>query len=156
LRQITPPPDSEAGKHEQAILALLRSPSKVLAAEACGVSLRTIFRYLADPEFMAKYRATRRAAFDDALRVLEANAEEAAQCLVNEMHGRGGAGVKRSVLFITAATRVLDRAIKAKGTIAVEEELARVRRLMDRLKTEQPVTVIYGPPSLEEIHTAKD
>ena len=40
----------------RAIDALLASPSVAAAARACGLSERTVWRYLADPEFKAELR----------------------------------------------------------------------------------------------------
>lgn len=155
----TPPVADEAAKRlqeDQVLLALLRERTKAKAAEAARVSLRTVFRYLADPAFMERYRAARRSMFDGALAALEKNAENAALRLVDEMDLQTCSGIKRAPNLISAAKGVLDRAFKAQSSIALEEELASMRILMDQLKTEQPVTVIHGPPSVEEIHMAED
>src|SRR5262245_41824055 len=100
-------------KQEQLIFALLQHKTRVQAARAAGISRATMYRWFADPVFMAAYRAARRAVFDDGLAVLERNAEPAAQALVDEF-GKDRTG---SFAVILAARCVLDRAFKAQEAI---------------------------------------
>jgi hypothetical protein len=51
--------DKQSRKKEQAIAALLSSPTIASAAKAVGVSERTIRNWLKDPEFAAAYRRAR-------------------------------------------------------------------------------------------------
>src|SRR5436190_11064167 len=103
------------------------------AVRMAGVPHRTMYRWLADPDFVAAYRAARRQVFDDALFCLERNALNAAQRLADEI-GDDRIGERTGEYSrISAATRLIDRAFKAQGVIAVEEEMAEVRANMARL-----------------------
>ena len=95
-------------KQDQLIYALLNSKTKAEASRMSGISHATMYRMLADPQFMAAYRATLRDGFHDALALLAKNVVKAVQTRVNEM------GPERTESFsvIAAATRVLDRAFK--------------------------------------------
>jgi hypothetical protein len=44
-----------AHKQDEALAALLVHPTRKAAAEACGIGLRTMMRYLADPQFAERY-----------------------------------------------------------------------------------------------------
>jgi hypothetical protein len=58
---------------------------------------------------------------------------------------------------VIAAKAVIDRALKAHVTIAVEEELAELRELMATIKAgELPAPILVVDPSNEEIRTAED
>jgi hypothetical protein len=149
-----PPPGSEWARQDQAIFALLRSKSKVAASRASGIALRTIFRWLADPDFMVRLRAARRAVFDDALFALERNAEAAANRLADEMEPGSCSGIKRAPNLISAAKGLLDRAFKAQGVIAVEEEMAEVRiTLAKHMAGEEPGS---GPEAGDELSAHAD
>ena len=120
-------------KQEQLIYALLRAKTKKEASRMSGIPHRTMYRWLADPRFIAELRAARRQVFDDALFCLERNALMAAQRLADEI-GETTGEATGEYSRIRAATCLLDRAFKAQGVIAVEEELAEVRANMARLK----------------------
>ena len=113
-------------KYDQFIFALLNSRTKEDAARMAGISRATMYRRLADRCFVSAFRAARRQTFDDALFVLERNAEAAAQAMVDEF-GPDRTGDR---VLLNAATRVLDFAFKAQGVIAVEEGLAHLRTVM--------------------------
>lgn len=53
---------------ERALQALLTQPTKKAAAEAVGISTRTLQTYLADPEFQAEYKKAFGQLVDDATR----------------------------------------------------------------------------------------
>ena len=46
-------------KKHKALLALLTNPTKERAAEAAGITSKTLRGYLADPEFQAEYKKAR-------------------------------------------------------------------------------------------------
>lgn len=58
--------DTLSVRQQKAIMALLAKPSVLAAAEAAGVSPKTLYRYLAEPAF----RAALEAAQDEALQML--------------------------------------------------------------------------------------
>ncbi len=51
-------------KTEAALTALLNSATVTQAAKACGLSERTLYRFLEDAEFQTEYRAARRRIFE--------------------------------------------------------------------------------------------
>jgi hypothetical protein len=133
-------------KREQLIFALMREKTKAAAARAAGIEQRTMYRWLADPEFKEALRAARRAVFDDALFVLEKGAVKAAQALVDALELLDVEN--QPFVLIMAATRVLDRAFKAQDSIAVEEELAKLRAVVDAVKAGQtPTTTVAATPA---------
>ena len=113
-----------------------------------------MYRYLADPDFLAAYRTKLRQRSHGALAVVVRNAGKAAQVLVDEL----GEDRTESFAKITAATRLLDCAFKAQTAIAVEEELADLRALMEELKDLSAVAAPVNPPmtSMEAIRKAED
>src|SRR5688500_814010 len=70
---------------ELLLVALLRKPTAKEAAAEGGVTERTVFRWLQDPEFRERYRAARREAVDDALRELQGKALLAVETLARNL-----------------------------------------------------------------------
>ena len=89
---------------EKLLYALLRSRKKNEAAGKCGKSMSTVYRALADPRFMAAYRAARRAMFDEAMSTLERNADDSALVLVELAADK----MESSKVRLSAAKAVLD------------------------------------------------
>jgi hypothetical protein len=58
-----PSPEELSGKKERAILALITEPTLKKAAEAVGVSERTVRRWLDEPEFATAHSKARRQSF---------------------------------------------------------------------------------------------
>lgn len=51
------PPKRKGGhKKEQALAALLANPTRKAAAESCGIGLRTLQKWLTEPEFAEQYQ----------------------------------------------------------------------------------------------------
>lgn len=59
-------------KQTKALAALLTQPTKEKAASAAGIGLTTLKRYLADPEFQARYDEARRELLENATKSLQA------------------------------------------------------------------------------------
>ena len=55
-------------KQNKALAALLTAPSKAAAAQAAGISSRTLRTYLADSEFQAEYKKAFSSMVEDAVR----------------------------------------------------------------------------------------
>lgn len=66
---------------DEVLLALANTPTVAEAARALEVSERTIFRYLATPEFAERWRQLRAERLNLALRALQDGAGEAVACL---------------------------------------------------------------------------
>ena len=74
-------PDGVKPKQEDAIVALINHPTVRLAAEAVGVSEKTMYRWLGDPEFAREHRKARRLAFTQAITLTNKYAPMAVQTL---------------------------------------------------------------------------
>lgn len=74
-------PDNLTPKQEKAIACLLTEPTVERAAEAAGVSARTIYLWLDQPVFAAEYRRCRREAFSQAIALTQKLAPVAVQVL---------------------------------------------------------------------------
>ena len=77
------PADGEAlsPKQEEAISALLEHPTQARAAQAVGISEKTLRRWLDRPAFAAAYRRARREAFGQALGLVQRCAPMAVNAL---------------------------------------------------------------------------
>jgi hypothetical protein len=114
-------------QQEQLILAMLRSPTKGDAARAAGVPPRTMYNWLRTPTFRAALRAARRGLFDNALMGLDRNSAAAVQLLADVVADKA----EEIGIRVRAATKLLDRAFKAQDSIAIEEELADLRAIVE-------------------------
>lgn len=72
-------------KQDAALVALLNEPTVQRAAQACGMSERTLYRWLEEPIFGRAYRAARRQAFSHAVTLTQKYASAAVQTLVKIM-----------------------------------------------------------------------
>jgi transposase len=96
----------QSRRQEQAIAELLQGASIAAAAEKCGISSRTLKRWLASEAFQQEYRAAKRRLVDAATNRLLRTMDEAAATLETVMKSK-----KASMgLKVSAATRLLDRA----------------------------------------------
>jgi ACT domain-containing protein len=140
-------------KYDQLIFSLLKHRTKEEAAHAAGISRATLYRYIADPVFKAAYSTALRGRFQDCLATLEKNADRSAQALVDVVDDPN----VDVTIRVIAAKAVIDRALKAHVTIAVEEEQAELRELMATIKAGAlPAPILVVDPSNEEIHMAED
>ena len=114
-------------KEEQAIVALLQQPTLQAAAASVGVSDVTLWRWLQQPDFQARYRAARRQLVEGALANLQQATSEAATTLRRNLT----CGVPS--VEIRAAVAVLDQAVKAVELLDLEE---RVQALEQRTASE--------------------
>jgi len=58
-------------RQQQALRALLENPTIAAAAENCGLSERTLYRYLEDADFLAQYQRLRARLVDQAVAELQ-------------------------------------------------------------------------------------
>ena len=68
-------------RHEKAMAALLASDTQAEAASKCGISVRTMRGYLADPAFNAEYLRRKRQLVSDATRQIQASYQSAIRAL---------------------------------------------------------------------------
>lgn len=114
-------------KQEQAIAALLASPSIPAAAKQIGVDESTLDNWLKEPAFNAAYRTARRQVVEQAIAVLQRASVAAVGALVGLLKSEDE-GVK-----LRAAVRILDRAVSGMETLDFESRLAALEaRLPER------------------------
>jgi hypothetical protein len=109
-------------KKESAIVALLTARTIEEAAKTANVPVRTLYRWLKEPEFDRAYRRAKRAAFGQATSRLQQGAAAAAATMLKIMID---AGVPASTR-LKAADCVFGH---AKNAIEIEEIEARLRAL---------------------------
>ncbi len=68
-------------KQNRALTALLTHPTKEAAAQAAGIGLTTLKRYLADPEFQAEYQRAVTGVIEDAAAQARQSLSPALSCL---------------------------------------------------------------------------
>jgi hypothetical protein len=78
-------PNTLTPKQENAIIALMSKPSLAKAAAAAGVSEKTLYRWLREPEFTDRYREARREAFGHAIAMTQRHAAAAVATLSKVM-----------------------------------------------------------------------
>ncbi len=72
-------------RQEKAIAALINETSVAAAAEASGIGLRTIHKWMKEPVFVAEYRRCRRDAFSQAIALTQRYASLAVTTLARVM-----------------------------------------------------------------------
>ena len=109
-------------KKESAIVALLTARTIEEAAKTANVPVRTLYRWLKEPEFDRAYRRAKRAAFGQATSRLQQGAAAAASTMLKIMIDAGVPAPMR----LKAADCVFGH---AKNAIEIEEIEARLRLL---------------------------
>lgn len=112
-----------SAKQQTALAALLASPTVNAAAEAAGVTARTMFRYLADPVFNRAFRDGRRAAVDHSLAALQTATAEAVEALRRAMK------CGKPTVEVMAARSVLELSIRA---VELQDVIERIEELERR------------------------
>ncbi len=107
-------------KAEQAIAALLEHPTIGEAARACGVSERSLWRWLQREDFQKRYRAAQRAIVDGAIGELQAATVEAVKTLRRNLTC-GNAFAEN-----TAALGILSQSMKAIELHELRERLEKL------------------------------
>ena len=105
-----------------AVLALLSSKNVEDAARVAGVTPRTLYRWLKEPDFDAAYRAARRQAYGQSISRLQQGSTAAATTLLKVMVDAATPPSTR----VRAAGAILSHAAKA---IEIEDINARLREL---------------------------
>jgi hypothetical protein len=120
------------GRQAAVLAALIEAPSVRAAAATCKVSERTIRRWLAEPAFLAAYRAARRQVVEEAVALIQRVAGAAVAALHKNLT------CDRPAVEVAAAVAILDRAIKgielADLAETVEELLRRDKERQEREK----------------------
>jgi hypothetical protein len=111
-------------KKEEAIAALLAHRSLEDAARAVGISIKTLLRWLKEPQFDAAYRKARRAAFSQSVARLQQASSAAVSTLLKIMVDPNAPASTR----VRAADSVLDHGAKAIEIEDIEVRVAELER----------------------------
>ena len=117
-------------KKEAAILALLSQRNVQEAARVAGISERTLYRWMREPDFDAAYRAARRAAFSQSTARLQQMSSPAVTTLGKIMVDASAPAASR----VRAADIVLNHAAQAIEIEDLEARVAEVERLAEQSK----------------------
>jgi DNA-binding transcriptional MerR regulator len=90
---------------EKALTALLNAPSIAEAAKSCGLSEKTLRRYLAEPDFRKEYREARRLFFEEEMLQLRRFHAEAVETITRNLHCENPAVEVRAAQIVLEQTR---------------------------------------------------
>jgi hypothetical protein len=126
-------PESQAagkrGRREAAAIAALLTESTLdQAARAAGISAATLFRWLKEDAFRARYAEARRDAFGQAI----ARLQQASSAAVDALLAIAGDAEAPAAARVSAASRILEHATKA---IELEDVTKRLNELEQALAT---------------------
>ncbi|MCL4296526.1 MAG: hypothetical protein KJ077_12395 [Anaerolineae bacterium] len=119
---MTTKPDKLTAKHYKALAALLNSTTLTSAAKVCGLSERTLQRYLELPAFKQALAEAEAAAMSEAARLLARVSTSAVAVLASVMGDASQPGAVR----LNAAKSLLSVAIAFRGHVDLETRLAQL------------------------------
>ena len=117
-------------KQEEAILALLTTRSVEEAAKTCNAPVRTLYRWLSEPEFDSAYRAAKRKAFAQSTARLQQASSAAASTLMKVMVDPATPAATK----VRAAESILSHGAKAIEIEDIEARLEELERGADETK----------------------
>jgi hypothetical protein len=123
--------DHVSRKQERAIVALLTHNTLGEASIAVGIGEATIFRWLNDPKFAARYKAARREVWSQSLAVLQKAATDAALTLKKIATDEDAPASAR----VSAARAILEH---SRAGIEVEELEERISNLEESVRERAP------------------
>ena len=121
------PQTGQARKREGAIAALLTAPTLPKAAEAAGISLSTLRRWLADPTFLAEYRKAKGELVGFATGRLKSAMSKAVEVLEEVAGAKDCPAPAR----VAAARAILETAIRSHELDNVAGGIDTLRELLD-------------------------
>jgi hypothetical protein len=122
--------EGRRGADEALLLALACGATKENAAHKAGVSERTVYRRLKDPEFRQRLQTLRTDMVQRAANVLTASAMEAVKTLLSLQEGTVSNSVR-----LGAARTILEQMARLRELADVEERLS---ALEQRLENKEP------------------
>jgi DNA-binding MurR/RpiR family transcriptional regulator len=112
-------------KQEAALLALLDNGTIEAAYKAAGISKATMWRFMQDANFQARYRASRRQLVETAIAQLQKHATTAARVLVNIAEDESAPASSR----VAAAKTILDQSVSAIELMDLQERIEKLEEL---------------------------
>jgi DNA-binding MurR/RpiR family transcriptional regulator len=116
-------------KHEQALAALLSSPT-IRAAKKAGVSETTLWRYMHEPEFSKKYSEARRDVVEHMAVRLQSRANDAAAILFTIAKDKKAPASAR----VTAAKAIIEQTLKTIELLDLDVRLKEIERRLEARK----------------------
>jgi hypothetical protein len=113
------------GQSERIISALLNQPTHEAAAGAAGISVATLYRWLAKPEFQASYNAARKKVVELAIGKLQSSMSEAVETLRAVMSDEHKASDR-----VRAALGILDHAVAGTQLLDLSERLDAIEQTL--------------------------
>ncbi len=126
LNIMNPSAEKLTPKQEAALLALLDNSTIEAAYKAAGISKATMWRFMQDANFQARYRASRRQLVETAIGQLQKHATTAARVLVNIAEDQRAPASSR----VAAAKTILDQSVNAIELMDLQERIERLEALM--------------------------
>ncbi len=114
-------------RQEEAVLALLETPTIAAAAHKIGVNESTLRRWRAEPEFQQALDETRREAYSEALHRMRASADKAVDALLKVLEDDDSKPSEQ----ISAARVVLSHAHRAEDALNVRQRLAALEAALE-------------------------
>jgi hypothetical protein len=112
-------PPKQANR-EKALIALLETTSVRQAAEKCGLSERTLFKFLEDADFKAEYRNARRQTVEASIANIQNAASEAVERLKDLMY------CENPVVEARCAQIIYENSVKGLEMLDLAERLEEV------------------------------
>ena len=120
--------EKQTRKQEHAIVALLSQPTVEAAAAECGISPKTLYRWLRDPTFKARYRTARSAVLESAIANLQQITSDAVATLKRNLNA------KQPSAQISAAKLIIDNAFRGQELIDLGDRVERLEELLAEKK----------------------
>ena len=112
-------------KGEQALAALLQHATIKDAARACGISEKSLWRWLQREDFQKRYREAQRAVVDASIAELQGATKEAVKTL------RRNLTCGNPFAENTAATTILAQSLKAIELQELQERIERLEQMLE-------------------------
>jgi len=113
-------------KQERALVALLDCGEMKRAATTSGVNETTLWRWLQQPAFQARYRAARRQLVETAIAQLQSDCTIAARVLREVAEDREAPASSR----VAAARAIIEQSISAVELTDLQAEVEEIKRLL--------------------------
>ena len=117
-------------KQEQAIAALLSSPTIEEAAKSSGIGRTTIFKFLQNETFRDAYREARGQVVRQAITQAQGACSEAVEVLKEIMNDKQSPSSTR----VAAARTILETSVKA---VELEEIITRIERIEKKIENKK-------------------
>jgi hypothetical protein len=123
--------EKQSRKEDEVILALLTEPTLERAAKKCRIAVKTLWRWLQQPEFQARYREARRVLFKEALLHLQQCSEKAVWALTRNLQ------CAVPSVEVKAALGILEHAIKASHLYELQDRVSELEASLKNRSAQQ-------------------